>query len=175
MYENEFIQRMQNRIAELSVSASAVRKQGAGGITTAAREYLKTIDLRKFRTNTKKKFKSELNKSTRLLKEKLPQDAKNWGTARKILNLFLRDILYNRYLCDYYKYHRIEQWLEVPLDKYVANGIRREIPADCIPKWDNIKDLTANESNKFQDAANWIARKKKIARVHLDLWYWRNK
>ncbi|MBT3272876.1 MAG: hypothetical protein HN368_06965 [Spirochaetales bacterium] len=26
-----------------------------------------------------------------------------WGTARKAVNLFLRDVLYNRYLCSKFK------------------------------------------------------------------------
>lgn len=175
MDDQEFIKRMKDRIAELAVSASAVRNQGASGIPDAARNYLKTIDLRKFRTSTIGKFKDNLNRTTNILRIRLPRGAKNWGTARKIINLYLRDILYNHYLCKHFKFDKIEDWLEVPLDSYVARGIRREINDNSVPKWVNIKGLTISDNNKFQDAAYKIAKQKKVARVHLDLLYWRNK
>jgi hypothetical protein len=46
----------------------------------------------------------------------LPAGAKNWGAARKALNLVLRDILYNQYLQREYGFNRIGKWLELPLD-----------------------------------------------------------
>jgi hypothetical protein len=174
MTDDEFIHFMQNRIAELAVSPSAVRNQGSPGIAKAARDALKDFDPREFRTRTKKEFNEKLRKATYTLKNKLPADARHWGTARKLLNLFLRDILYNRYLCEHFKFKRIEKWLELPLDSETAQGIKSAIPPHCLPRWPGIKYLKTHESKCFQKAAFWIARQQGKARIHLDLLYWRN-
>ena len=44
-----------------------------------------------------------------------------------------------------------------------------------LPSWPRIISLTPEVSAEYQNAALRIANNKKIARVHLDLTYWRNK
>ena len=171
----EFIKLMQDRIAELAVGPSAVRNQGAAGIPVAARKVLKKLDLRTFRTSTEQVFQARLDSTTQRLMKKLPRGARNWGTARKILNLFLRDALYNRFLCEHFSLRRIESWLEVPLDSFTAKGIKRDSSATEPPRWVSIKSLTPVDSAIFQNAASAIALQKRTARAHLDLWYWRRK
>ncbi len=174
MLDHKFIRLMQDRIAELAVGASAVRNQGAPEITRNARQTLKRLRLQSFGIKTEREFKARLNRATRKILDQLPEGAQNWGTARKIINLFLRDVVYNRYLCKYFKLEQIQGWLEVPLDSFTAKGIRRNAARKDVPKWISIKGLNQTDSNLYQGAARDIARRKRTSRVHLDLWYWRN-
>jgi hypothetical protein len=48
---------------------------------------------------------------------------RTWGAARKALNLFLRDVQYSWDLSSYFGLHTIFSFLEVPLDRYVAQGL----------------------------------------------------
>jgi hypothetical protein len=101
--------------------------------------------------------------------------ARNWGTARKVINLFLRVVLYNTYLRRYYSFQIIDKFLEVPIDSFVAKKIKENSDNCDLAKWKGIKHLKYNESMQFQKAAMNIAKQKGIARTHLDLEYWRSK
>jgi hypothetical protein len=89
------------------------------------------------------------------------------------VNLFLRDVLYNRFLCDHYRLAHVEPWLEVPLDGDVAEQLRRESEGVALSKWNGIKRVTPELSNEYQCAAARVAERKQTARVHLDLLWWR--
>jgi hypothetical protein len=104
-----------------------------------------------------------------------------WGSARKFLNIFLRDCLYNYLLRESYKLSRWEPWLEVPLDKQVAIGLRNEferifnvdVRLDLgLPRWHTIIDLSQTDSEIYQNMAYEIAERKHTYPVHLDLIYW---
>src|SRR5712691_5811356 len=99
---------------------------GPKGTISAAREYLAGLDLTRFRASSEKEFRSSLNQATRRFLDYLPRGAKHWGAARKFLNIFLRNVVYNRFLCDHYRLLRLEPWLELPLDSQVAKGLRGE-------------------------------------------------
>ena len=62
--------------------------------------------------------------------------------------------------------------MEVPLDKDVAKGIIKDSLNKNL-KWQNIKRLTPHSSEEFQNEALIIAGKENIARVNLDVKYWR--
>jgi hypothetical protein len=103
----------------------------------------------------------------------------NFGAARKTLNLFFREIIYNKYLSDrfnlpkeYKKNVEVIRWLEVPLDSHVALGIKRDYP-ELPLKWRSIKRLRAEESDLYQKCALEIADEMGTARIHLDILYWR--
>jgi hypothetical protein len=87
----------------------------------------------------------------------------------------LRDIVYNRHLCNWYKLENLEPWLELPLDSsYIADGIKKDKSAcERLPKWKSIKSLSKEDSDVFQQIARAIARREGVNRVHLDLKYWR--
>ncbi|MBW8003455.1 MAG: hypothetical protein FVQ80_15815 [Planctomycetes bacterium] len=169
---SEFVEVLLRRTIEACIGPSALRNQGSAKVLEKAREYLRTIDLRAFSDIDEPTFKSLLDKHTLKLQHHLPTNAQHWGAARKAMNLFLRDILYNRYLCSSYAFVQNEKWLEVPLDSYVARGIRANFDGD-LPKWSGIKNLTPATSDKFQIAAKYIARNRKIVPVHLDVYFWR--
>ncbi|MBU1308640.1 MAG: hypothetical protein KKE30_03790, partial [Gammaproteobacteria bacterium] len=118
--------------------------------------------------------KGKINHLIRLpnIYNQFPTNAKSWGAARKALNLFLRDVTYNKDLCEYYDLSRIRKWLEIPLDSHVANALKKEPEGVNLPKWCTIKRLTPEISREFQTVATRVAQRKRIARVDLDIYYW---
>lgn len=174
------INKLQRRIAQISVGASALRNQGAKGIIGICREYFEnSINLKEFRKVLEsKEYKSYLDKHTDKLVSKFPEGGKSWGAARKGLNLFFRDVVYNFYLANYLEISADEEEnkkvlknLEVPLDKDVATGLIEKYPD--LPKWKSIRKLTKNESEIYQKIAFKYAEELNIPRIHLDLEFWR--
>ena len=56
-----------------------------------------------------------------------------WGTARKCLNIFLRDVTYNVFTRTHYGLDAIQAMLEVPLDSRVAEGLRNQAQQLVVP------------------------------------------
>ena len=169
----DFIRILHNRIAELAVGPSALRNQGATGVINAAREYFKKADALFFVAANKREFGHRLDRATEELRRRFPRNARHWGTARKAINLFLRDVSYSSVLSRHYHMERVEQWLEVPLDRDVSRGIQSDFREGVLPQWKGVKHLTPKDSATYQKAAQTIANEKQLARVHLDLFYWR--
>jgi hypothetical protein len=169
---DKFIKHMQRRVAETCIGASSLRNQGSAGVLKSAREYFAELRLNKFSELSEHQFSIVLNRETNRLRERLPANAQNWGTARKAINLFLRDALYNRYLSKHYSMVPMERFLEVPLDKYVATALLDLDGAD-LPKWKGIKFLSEGNSHLYQAEAHRYAKEKGTYRVHLDLLWFR--
>jgi len=165
--------------ASSSVGSSTLRGMGKR-IAQQARESLMTIDPRKYsNASTEHQFLTLLESDTKKIMKSFSYDnRKNWGAARKVLNIFLRNLTYNKYTCKARKLAHIEKWLEVPLDSNVAKGLRTtQIKTGLEPKllpWKSIKGLEKEESNNYQIVASKIAKKKRLNRVDLDICYWRN-
>jgi len=184
MNKVEFDKKLQRRIAQLSVGASAIRNQGGSGLIETCRTYFENqIDLKNFFTSLTKKdeYLKFLDNHTDEIVKLFPVGAKSWGASRKGLNLFFRDVCYNKYFADKFQLptefkdnNEKLKYLEVPLDYDVATGLIQKIP-DELPKWNGIKNLTKSDSIKYQDKADVLAQEKGIAKVHLDLWFWRKK
>ena len=139
----------------------------------AARTFLEHLDVHAFSSGPEAKFKKVLDHATQELQNYFPKEAPNWGAARKVMNIYLRDVLYNSFLSRHYGFQRTERWLEVPLDSLVAKGLIGDFKPQLLPKWRTIKNLTPADHSAFQAAARVIARRRGVARVHLDLYYWR--
>ncbi|MFH2139014.1 MAG: hypothetical protein ABII88_11000 [Candidatus Omnitrophota bacterium] len=172
MNKKDLIKLIKNQVCELAVGASALRNQGAPGLINTARQYFKQLDPSIFVKPKESEFLTELNNHTEKLRKKFPKNAQNWGAARKALNLFIRNLLYNKYLCDYYSLLKIEHYLELPLDSYTAKGLRKL--NKNLPKWRSIKTLTKEENKQFQIFAANYAKSENIAKIHLDIKFWRN-
>ena len=182
MTEVEFLKHIHRRIAQTAIGASAIRNQGGKGIIYSLRGYFENkITIQTFieSINDKRKYQSFLTRHTEKVLKDFPPNAQSWGAARKGLNLFFRDIIYNKFLSHYYhvptnfsKFNQFVQHLEVPLDKEVGLRIRRDSISKA-PRWNSIKSLNPELSEEFQMHANIVAQKLKIARVNLDLIYWR--
>lgn len=180
MKDENLINKLQRRIAQVSVGASALRNQGAKGIIEICREYFEnSVDLEEFRKEVESdNYKRYLDRNTKELLERFPENGKSWGAARKGLNLFFREVVYNFYLANHLgisadkeENRKTLTRLEVPLDKDVATGLIEKFPE--LPKWVSIRKLTKVESQIFQDAAFEYAEKLRIPRIHLDLEFWR--
>jgi hypothetical protein len=64
--------------------------------------------------------------------------------------------------------------LEVPLDSYVGKGLLSEREAEGSALiWRTIAGLTPATHERFQQLAQKVADRKKITRVHLDVYYFR--
>ena len=177
-----FIRRLHRRIAQISVGASALRNQGAGGIVKICRDYFEnSIDLTEFKTEVESgNFDAYLNRNTNQLIKKFPENGKSWGAARKGLNLFFREVVYNFYLANFLGIptdrqgnEKFLEHLEIPLDKDVATGLTHKFSE--LPRWKSIRELTLEESNAYQEYALIYARELKVPRIHLDLEFWRRK
>ena len=163
------------RIAMLSVGRSTLRGQGAKGVVSKSREYLSRMRLEDFSgLDTRGEFIHMLNKKTNQLKRGFPGGAQNWGAARKAINIFLREVIYNKHASRYYQLANIEKWLEVPLDSHVAKSIRNTTYGNSLPRWETIKGLTAEVSEEYQAAAQKVANHLGMNRIDLDIYLWRH-
>jgi hypothetical protein len=180
MKQAELIKQIHRRAAQVSVGASAIRNQGGRGLIKHCRDYFeKSIDLKEFAKVVKKdSYQNYLDIRTKELLALFPEGGRSWGAARKGLNLFFREVVYNRYLAAYLRLPlglendmQTLRHLEVPLDKDVASGLIARFPE--LPKWNRIKNLTPKAHKIFQDKALEYATSRGVARVHLDLEFWR--
>lgn len=166
----ELLDILHRRTASASIGASTARSVGKGTVA-AARLYLTKLPLSRFAVKTKDEFQAALERATNELKKRLPSNS--WGAARKFLNIFLRNVVYNRYLCEHYRLGHIVKWLEVPLDSHVARGLSDEPGGKSLTKWGTIIRLPQETSREYQDFAATVAKEMGYDRVHLDLIYWR--
>jgi hypothetical protein len=167
-----FLQQMQERTAGVSVAPSAVRGPDSAGVIPAARGFLAKADLSVFATNDLRKFSNQLSRQTKSLMAALPLKERHFGLARKVLNLFLRECLYNAYLKQAFHLERSEALLELPMDSFTARGVRVRSPKGSVPKWLGVRKLTPEASKVYQARATELAIEAGLDRVHLDLYYW---
>ena len=169
----------------MSITPSVVRgNKGMVGCADFAREHLsEKLDLSRFVVKTEKDFLDVLENET----AKFIQEAKeksnqafilSWGLARKILNIYLRDIVYCRYFVNY-KINAAH--LEIPLDSIVFKKIKEfyrensiRLPTCSVVKKEapTIKALTKDISDQYQLVAKECAKTKDTYRIHLDALWW---
>jgi len=171
MNTKRFVNKLQSKVAISAVGPSALRGQGAGVLRTS-QDFLARMRLERIPRSSAKEFRLWLNRQTNRLLRKLPVENRPWGAARKAINLFLRDALYNKYLCERYRLQRLEKWLEIPLDKAVGKGLEAGDGGNALPEWPGLKNLSPAASAAFQAFASKQARLERVARVHLDVFLW---
>lgn len=172
MKKKSFYSDMQTFVAVTTIGTSSLRNQGSKGVIKSARQYLASLEIESFCTNSEINYLSVLNRETERLRRSLPKGAQNWGAARKALNLFMRHVFYNKFLHDKYRLCRFENWMEIPLDSLIARSLKRNGVRGHLPGWPGLSKLTPEISSKFQDHAKIIANSKGISRVHLDMHLW---
>ena len=182
VYKVDFIKLVQYKVAVSSISINSVRSYGKG-VLKIIHDFLQNLNLKEI-PKSKEDFVVWLDKTTDELCSKLNKysqlnkyKTKFWGLARKALNLFLRDVFYNRYLYEEFNLARLEYWLEIPLDSVVAKRLheKSQFLGKNLPKWTSLKELSPETNKRYQDFALILAQKFKIARVHLDLYLWLQK
>lgn len=170
MKQEQFLAALQHHAARAAIGASPARSQGAPGVVVAAREFAANLPLRQFGTSTPRQFVQALERATEELRLALPRGARNWGTARKLLNIFLRDCFYTSYLAKANRLTRAEHLFEIPLDSITPKALRSR--CQFLDPWPGVKYLDPSTSAQYQGAASGIARGQGIARVHLDAYFW---
>jgi hypothetical protein len=172
----DFIRSLRMHQARVSITASAVRGYQQGTVARARLHLATQLRLGAFRVGGERAFASRLDDATDELCRVLPVRSRSWGVARKLLNIYLRDCSYCRFLCQHYRLVQVEHFLEVPLDSIVAKGLR--LAADrtnaglLVPRWNSVKRLSREDSTAFQHAARALAASRGLARVHLDVVLW---
>ena len=171
MTPGEFERIVRSRAARIAVGPSTVRGRGNKGTVAAARNHLRTLDLRPFGTPSAEAFAEALNEATNRLRRALPPSAQHWGVARKVLNIFLRDCLYTTYL-NHFALKDAEPLFELPLDSITADELKKAVGRGALPSWPGVKRITPELNALFQAAALRIAGTQGIHRVHLDALWW---
>ncbi len=171
MKPENFISTVCHMVAVTSVGPSALRGQGKG-VLKVSQGFLASLSLECIPSSCEGEFRSWLDRQTKILLDKLPITGRPWGAARKALNLFLRDILYNKYLSSEFEIEMIEPWLEVPLDSAVARGLKSEAGRGRLPQWPGLKNLNSDASYTYQNFAATYANSLDVERVHLDMYLW---
>ena len=171
MNQDAFIANVQKFTAISAVGVSALRRQGVG-IIGRIQEHLGSVDLTALgQSRIEPDFRGWLDEQTRTLVRAYHV---RWGAARKALNLFLRDCLYNKYLSARYRLDHLETWMEIPLDSIVTKHLKQDAGWGRLPIWRGLRQLTETESQRFQNHANEMASRQQMARVHLDVGIWLN-
>lgn len=172
-----FLKQLQRRIAQAAIGPSSLRKQGASKVIARARTFVNQIDLAQVSALNAVTFVDWLDATTDALVNKLPSGARHWGSARKAVNLFLRDAVYNQDLALHFQLDKVRPWLEVPLDQHVRIGLRGLPEAKQLgrklPGWTTIKKLTPEISAAYQQLACRDAENRGVCRVDVDVYYWR--
>jgi hypothetical protein len=94
---DQIVSIIQTHVASVAVGPSAARGRGRSGVVERARRFLGVLPLSALGTSNQDHFRDELDRATRKLTAALPEPARCWGLSRKLLNIFLRDALYNHY------------------------------------------------------------------------------
>ncbi len=158
------------RILRQGAAVSAVRDsalRGRGEVAAVACRFCAALDLGQFAERRGGSFLSRLDASTERLRQALPSGGRSWGAARNVIDLFLREAFYNRYICTQFRLERAEEWLELPLDSNLARRLRSAFPECRLPPWRSPTSLTPAVNSSYQGVAAEIADNKGIARVHL--------
>jgi hypothetical protein len=170
--DEKMLNLLQQRLGRTAIGASTARGMGPKGTISIARAFLQEFDLRRVRVRSLSAYRRNLDTTTDELLAALPPGGRHWGSARKFVNIFIRNCAYNRFMCEAYGLEQVEQWMEVPLDSHVAKGLIAEISDVELPRWTTVIGLTPEVSDRWQQAAQLIADREGFCRVHLDIRYW---
>jgi len=171
--KDDFLKVVQEFVSVDSIPSSALRGQKKGTIGEA-REFCASIDLSELSSlDEEEEFRAKLDEMTRALLKKMGLTDKGWGVARKGINLFLRNALYNHYLREEYNLSRVERCFESPIDGVVA-GVLREKCEECeLPRWPYLKNLSKEVHEEYQRCIRTIAKDSEdMLPVHVDAYLW---
>lgn len=181
-----------------SIGTSTVRNQG-NGIAEPIRKKLEKVFhfeefFTKLKSNNLEDFEEYLNYLTNKLngingqaRNTNPPGRVKWGTARKCVNLLLRSTVYNGFIWDKHELNEndfnqggLMDKLELPLDSYVAKGIKEDCHEYSIifdkKTYASFRIININKkaNDYYQSKALEIGKARELCRIDLDLYYWRS-
>jgi hypothetical protein len=112
-------------------------------------------------------FSQRLDELTERLQRELGYP---FGPARKVVNLYMRDLLYADLTRSAYTLEGCQHLMECPLDSLTMKGIKNA--ANLTIKVPQVSKLQRSESDHFQEVGKKIADGRNTCAVHLDLIYW---
>jgi hypothetical protein len=168
---HSLIPEIQAHVARVTLGPSALRSQGPG-VAAAAHPFFAHLPLGTFATASSQIFRRRLDEQTLALQRTFPQGSGSWGLARKLMNIFLREALYNKYLNERFRLSVSESLFEVPLDSITGQKLVKSVCGAELPAWPGVKHLQQDVSNKYQAKALDHAATLGICRVHLDAIWW---
>jgi len=171
--DGEQLEMMQRYVANIAISGSTLRNQGAEGVASVARAFLSELDLNVLRETEPEQYPNLLDEWTEGLRARLPVGARHWGTARKALNVFMVQTFMNKYLSREYDLTRFGDVLETPLDSQATRKLRRIAGRARLPRWNGIVNLREGDSQRYQEFASTVADQEDIPRACLDIMLWR--
>src|SRR5689334_14518955 len=97
---HKFLDLVRRRVANVAIGASTARNMGSKGTIRRVRSFLAAGVLQDLDATSVETFPCYLDEVTNKL---MAEAGVEWGPARKFLNIFLRDALYNYYIRAEYK------------------------------------------------------------------------
>jgi len=170
---SDFLQFVQYYVANIAIAGSTLRNQGAEGVVRTARSFVAHLDLTQLKRMPLSAYAGCLDTWTNELVHKFPAGAKNWGTARKAINVFMIQAFSNRFLSDAHDLSRLADVLETPLDSQAAKALHKCDGNRRLPEWRGLKALTPEASAAYQIYATELAAQEHLPRALLDLILWR--
>ena len=171
-----FLQGVQGYVANVAIGSSTLRNQGPSGVVGAARSVLANLRLDRLRGTQPAQYGVVLDEWTRGLMRSFPRGARrNWGAARKAINIFMAQASMNWHLAREYGLRRLVGALEVPLDAQTSKALRScaRRRQQKLPTWRGVKRLTSTVNREYQEFALDEAKRRGIPRPCLDLFLWR--
>jgi hypothetical protein len=168
----KFLKALQIRAARIAIGSSSMRGRGSKGAVQAGRDFLNDLSLASFGTSDSQKFRSALDTATLELKEAFPKGSRHWGIGSEGSEHFSSGCLYTVYLRRHYSLHLAERFYEVPLDSLSGRELYKIAADGRLPRWRTVRGLKPELSDEYQAVASKYARRKGIARVHLDVFWW---
>ena len=116
MTEFNFQKTMQEFVATSAIGVSALRNQGKGA-HQAVRTALASMHLSPVKDMGQAEYRKWLDGATNWLLTQWPGTGRPWGAARKSVNLFMRDALYNQYLNAEHDIGHVENWPDAKVNE----------------------------------------------------------
>lgn len=139
---------LKENLTKRAVGTSALRNQMRTGGIRAVHDFLCELGPRELRAlRNRKALLVWLDMRTDQMERQVgASHSLQWGSVRKALNLWLRDMVCNHHFRSAYGLDRPEPWLEVLLDSHTAAFIRQEVGA-ALPRWTTIVAVTPDFSS----------------------------
>ena len=172
---SSYLRKVQQYLANIGISASALRNQGASGVIKEARTFLGDMDLSILKQIPVAEYGLWLDQITESLKDRFPGDSKHWGAARKAANIVLAYAFMNFDLRNEYNLERLSDSMETPLDSYAAEKLRDwacKTAQVTLPIWQGVSKLERKESDEYQTIAAQYAKAEEMPRACLDVLLW---